>query len=146
MDFWEREKGQKEVNNDRLQRTYKEIEKNGGRYESINTEDCDYLLVAVGSMARICQKVMEVAEEEGIKLGLLRPITLWPFPYDAISEISKHVKGIMSIELSAGQMVEDVRLAVNGRVEVGHYGRLGGIVPNPEEVLGAIKEKMINKK
>ena len=130
-----------EQNNLRFQRTYREIEKNEVRYETINTEDCDYLFVAFGSMARICQKVMEIAQEEGIKIGLLRPITLWPFPSAQIKEAAKNVKGIMVVELPAGQMIEDVKLAVECNVDVKHYGRLGGIVPTPEEVLDALKEQ-----
>lgn len=130
-----------EQNNLRFQRTYREIEKNEVRYETINTEDCDYLFVAFGSMARICQKVMEIAQEEGIKIGLLRPITLWPFPSAQIKAAAKNVKGIMVVELSAGQMIEDVKLAVECNVDVKHYGRLGGIVPTPEEVLDALKEQ-----
>ena len=128
-----------EQNNLRFQRTYREIEKNEVRYEAINTTDCDYLFVAFGSMARICQKVMEIAADEGIKLGLLRPITLWPFPSKQIKEAANGVKGIMVVELSAGQMIEDVKLAVECNVDVKHYGRLGGIVPTPEEVLNSLK-------
>ena len=135
-----------EQNNLRFQRTYREIEKNEIRYEEINTDDCDYLLVAFGSMARICQKVMEIAQEEGLKLGLLRPITLWPFPYEQIKKSSRNAKGILVVELSAGQMIEDVKLAVECKVDVKHYGRLGGIVPTPEEVLDSLKEQFsINK-
>lgn len=132
-----------EENNIRFQAKYAEIEKHEVRYEEINCEDADYLIVSFGSMARICQKAQELAAAEGIKLGLLRPITLWPFPYEAISHHADKVKGIISIELNAGQMVEDVRLAVNGRVKVEHFGRLGGIVPTPDEVLCAIKEKLM---
>ena len=127
-----------EQNNLRFQRTYKEIEKNEVRYEAINTDDCDYLFVAFGSMARICLKVMEIAKEQGLKIGLLRPITLWPFPSKQIKEISQNVKGIMVVELSAGQMIEDVKLAVECKLDVKHYGRLGGIVPTPEEVLESL--------
>ena len=135
-----------EQNNLRFQRTYREIEKNEVRYEAIDTEDCEYLFVAFGSMARICQKVMEIAREEGIKIGLLRPITLWPFPSQQIKEAAKNVKGIMVVELSAGQMIEDVKLAVECNVDVKHYGRFGGIVPTPEEVLDALKKQFaINK-
>ena len=135
-----------EQNNLRFQRTYREIEKNEVRYETIDTEDCDYLFVACGSMDRICQKVMEIAREEGIKIGLLRPITLWPFPSQQIKEAAKNVKGIMVVELSAGQMIEDVKLAVECNVDVKHYGRFGGIVPTPEEVLDALKKQFaINK-
>ena len=132
-----------EENNIRFQKKYKIIEKEDVRYEEINCEDADYLIVAFGSMARICQKTIEMAQEQGIKIGLLRPITLWPFPSQAIAAYTDKVKGIISVELNAGQMVEDVRLAVNGKVKVEHFGRLGGIVPTPDEVLSAIKEKLM---
>ena len=132
-----------EENNIRFQKKYKIIEKEEVRYEEINCEDADYLIVAFGSMARICQKTIEMAQEQGIKIGLLRPITLWPFPSHAIASYADKVKGIISVELNAGQMVEDVRLAVNGKVKVEHFGRLGGIVPTPDEVLSAIKEKLM---
>lgn len=128
-----------EENNIRFQKKYKIIEKEEVRYEEINCEDADYLIVAFGSMARICQKTIEMAQEQGIKIGLLRPITLWPFPSQAIAAYTDKIKGIISVELNAGQMVEDVRLAVNGKVKVEHFGRLGGIVPTPDEVLSAIK-------
>ena len=88
-------------------------------------------------------KSLELARAEGIKVGLLRPITLWPFPTKAIAKYAEKVKGMISVELNAGQMVEDIRLAVNGRVKVEHFGRLGGIVPDPDEVVEAIKEKLI---
>jgi 2-oxoglutarate ferredoxin oxidoreductase subunit alpha len=113
------------------------------RYEEIQCEDAEYLFVAFGSAARICLKSMEMAREEGIKVGLLRPITLWPFPSEIIREYAEKVKGMLVVELNAGQMVEDVRLAVNGKVKVEHYGRLGGIVPTPDAILEAFKEKII---
>ena len=100
-------------------------------------------MIAFGSCARIAQKAMEMARAEGIKVGLLRPITLWPFPSKAIADYANKVKGMLSVELNAGQMVEDIRLAVNGKVKVEHFGRLGGIVPDPDEVVNAIKEKLI---
>jgi 2-oxoglutarate ferredoxin oxidoreductase subunit alpha len=86
---------------------------------------------------------MEIAREEGIKVGILRPITLWPFPTKAIAAYADKVKGMLSLELNAGQMVEDIRLAVNGRVKVEHFGRLGGIVPDPDEIVAALKEQLI---
>ena len=132
-----------EENNIRFQKKYKIIEKEEVRYEEINCEDADYLIVAFGSMARICQTTIDMAQEQGIKIGLLRPITLWPFPSQAIAAYTDKIKGIISVELNAGQMVEDVRLAVNGKVKVEHFGRLGGIVPTPDEVLSAIKEKLM---
>ena len=84
-----------------------------------------------------------MAREEGIKVGLLRPITLWPFPGKILHSYADKVKGRLTVELNAGQMVEDVRLAVNGKVPVEHYGRLGGIVPTPDGVLDALKEKVV---
>ena len=132
-----------EQNNLRLQAKYKVIEENEVRYEEIECEDADYLIVAFGSMARIGQKAMEIAREEGIKVGILRPITLWPFPTKAIAAYADKVKGMLSLELNAGQMIEDIRLAVNGRVKVEHFGRLGGIVPDPDEIVVALKEKLI---
>lgn len=134
---------QMEKNNHRYQATYREIEKNEVRFETYFTDDCDYLMIAFGSMARICLKSIEQARAEGYKIGLLRPITLWPFPYQAIADIASHVKGILVPELNAGQMIEDVRLAVSSDLPVHHFGRMGGIVPNPQEVFTAFKEKFV---
>ena len=128
-----------EVNNLRFQAKYKQIEENEVRYETIQCDDADYLIVAFGSMARIGQKAMELAREEGIRVGILRPITLWPFPTKAIADMAKRVKGMLVTELNAGQMVEDVRLAAEGKVCVEHFGRLGGIVPDPDEIVEALK-------
>ncbi len=134
-----------EKNNERFQRTYAMIEQNEVRYESYFTDDCDYLIVAFGSVARICLKSIEEARRQGIRIGLIRPITLWPFPYDAIAEVSSRVKGILVVELNAGQMIEDVRLAVGRGTPVCHFGRMGGIVPNPLEVLNAFKSNFQDK-
>ncbi|MDR3142471.1 MAG: 3-methyl-2-oxobutanoate dehydrogenase subunit beta, partial [Tannerellaceae bacterium] len=111
--------------------------------EEFLCRDADYLLIAFGSSARICQKAVELAREEGLRVGLLRPITLWPFPKKIIEAYAGKVKGMLSVELNAGQMVEDVRLAVNGRVKVEHFGRLGGVVFTPNEILTALKEKIV---
>ncbi len=111
------------------------------RFSTYDIEDADYLLVAFGSIARICQKAVEVARSQGVKLGILRPITLWPFPSAEIERISAHVKGILVVELNAGQMIEDVRMACHDSIPVYHYGRLGGIVPNPQEVLDAFFDR-----
>ena len=132
-----------EQRNLHLLEKYRQIEENEVRYEEIGCDDADYLLIAFGSSARICQKAMEIARGEGLKLGLLRPITLWPFPTKAISDRADKVKGILSVELNAGQMVEDVKLAVDGRVRVEHFGRLGGIVFTPDEIIAAVKEKLM---
>lgn len=128
--------------NIKLQKKYKEIEENEVRFEEINCEDAEYIFVAYGSSARICQKSIELARAEGIKVGLLRPITLFPYPKKAIDALCSRVKGFLAVEMSAGQMVEDVRLAVNGRVRVEHYGRMGGVVPTPEEIVDALKKIM----
>ncbi|MDO4672624.1 MAG: 3-methyl-2-oxobutanoate dehydrogenase subunit VorB [Porphyromonadaceae bacterium] len=132
-----------EQNNKRFQEKYAKIEENEVRYQEYQTEDAEYLLVAFGSSARICMKVVQLAREQGIKVGLLRPITLWPFPKKAIAEYANKVKGMLSVELNAGQMVEDVRLAVNGKVPVEHYGRMGGMIFTPDEVLDALKAKLM---
>ena len=127
-----------EVNNHRFQATYRRIEENEVRFQEYYTEDADYLIVAFGSVARICLKAIEDARAAGVKIGLLRPITLWPFPYKEIERLSNQVKGILTVELNAGQMVEDVRLGANGKVPVHHFGRMGGIVPNPGEITDAL--------
>ena len=133
--------------NQRLQAKYKALEENEVRYEAINCDDADYVIVAFGSSARICSATVELARAEGLKVGLLRPITLYPFPSKVIADLAKRgVKGFLSAELNAGQMVEDVRLAVNGAAPVEHYGRQGGMLFAPDEVLVALKEKLINKK
>lgn len=112
-------------------------------FEDFRCEDADYLLVAYGSSARICQKVVEVARGRGKRLGLFRPKTLFPFPAEQIAMLSRKVKGIMSVELNAGQMVEDVQLAVNGRVPVHHFGMMGGKIHSPEDVMKAVEEKFL---
>lgn len=132
-----------EQRNIQLQNKYRLIEENEVRYEEINCDDAEYLIVAFGSCARIAQKAMDDARAQGIKVGLLRPITLWPFPSKQIAERAKQVKGILSVEINAGQMVEDIKLAVNCSVPVQHFGRLGGIVPDPDEVVNALKEKLM---
>lgn len=123
---------------------YKQMEDEDVRFESIQCEDAEHVIVAYGCMARICESTIEMARKEGIKLGLLRPITLFPFPKKEINRLVPHLKSMMSVELSTGQMLEDVQLAVNGRIPVNFFGRLGGIVPSPEEVLEAFKNS-INK-
>lgn len=133
-----------EINN-RLQATYKQICENETRWEEIDTADADYLFVAFGSIARICTKAKEIAAERGIKVGIVRPITLWPFPKEAIRKAAEGKKGILCVELNAGQMIEDVRLAVHDSLPVEHYGRLGGIIPSPTEVVEALENKFLNK-
>lgn len=129
-----------ELRNLHLQEKYKTIREKEVRYETIQCDDADFIVVAFGSAARLTQKAMEMAREEGLKVGLLRPITLWPFPSEAIAHVAKGKKGVLVVEINAGQMVQDVRLAVNGDIAVDHFGRLGGIVPEPEEIVEAIKK------
>ena len=121
----------------RLQEKYRLIADNEVRFETYAVDDAEYLIVAFGSMARISRKAIDIAREQGVKVGLLRPITLWPFPEAEINRLAAQVKGILVAELNAGQMIEDVRLACHDAIPVYHYGRLGGIVPNPQEVLDA---------
>ena len=130
-----------ERHNHHLQEKYRKMMENEVRYEKIDCDDAEYILVAYGSAARICQKSIGLAREEGIKLGLIRPVTLFPFPYDEIAKLAEHVKGFMSVELNAGQMVEDVKLAVGKKVNVEFYGRMGGMIPTPVEILDVFKEK-----
>ncbi len=129
--------------NHKLQEKYRTIEENEVRFEKFDCDDAEYLLVAYGTSARVCQKAVQLAREEGIKVGLLRPITLFPFPSKVINKLADQVKGILTVEMSAGQMVEDVRLSVNGKKPVEHWGRMGGIVPTPEEVVENLKSKII---
>lgn len=112
-------------------------------FESYDCDDAEFLLVAYGSSARICQKAVDVARSRGQRLGLLRPITLFPFPEEVIAKLARQVKGILSVELNAGQMIDDVRLAVNGRIPVYHYGTPGGKIFSPEDILKATDEKLM---
>ncbi len=133
---------QMEKRNLRLQEKYRKMQAEV-RFEEIACEDAEYLIIAYGSSARVCQKTIQQARDKGIKAGLLRPVTLYPFPTKAIQVLTEKVKGILSVEMNAGQMVEDVRLAVNGKIPVEHYGRFGGMVHSPNEVLEALEEKIV---
>ena len=132
-----------ELFNRKLLAKYDEIRDKEVRFEEFQCEDAEYLLIAYGTSARVCQKSVQLAREQGIKAGLLRPITLFPFPTKRINELAGKVKGMLSVEMSAGQMVEDVLLSVNGKVPVYHFGRMGGIVTTPEEVVENLKSKFI---
>lgn len=132
-----------ELHNIALQAKYREIEKNETRYETIQCEDADYLIVAYGTSARLSQKAIDILRAQGIKVGLLRPITLFPFPTEIIAKLAGQVKGILTVEMSAGQMIEDVKLAVGCKVKVEHFGRMGGIIPSPTEVVEAMHKKII---
>lgn len=130
--------------NERMQAKYREIEEKEARWEEIECNDADYIIVAFGSSARICSATVEMARKEGLKVGLLRPITLYPFPTKPLAALAERgVKGFLSVELNAGQMVEDVRLAVEGKAPVKHYGRMGGMMFNPQDVLDELKAKLV---
>ena len=131
-----------EIHNQKIQAKYRKLEQEEVRFEEIQTEDAEYLFIAYGTSARVCQKSIQLAREEGIKVGLLRPITLYPFPVGRINELAGNMKHILSVEMSAGQMVEDVMLAVNGKTSVSHFGRMGGVLPTPEEVVDNLKSKL----
>ena len=125
----------------RLQAKLREIAANEVRWKEYATGDADLLLVAFGTVGRICQTVVREARAQGLKVGLLRPITLWPFPSARIAELAGRARSMLVVEMNAGQMLEDVRLAVEGRCPVRFYGRMGGIVPLPDEILPEV-EKM----
>ena len=126
----------------RLQARYREIEKNEIRVETFNTEGAEFILYAYGTIARICKAAIELLAEQGVKVGLVRPITLWPFPTKAVHDAAAQnsVKAALTVEMSAGQMWEDVRLAVNGEKPVEFYGEPGSIIPTPEEIAARILE------
>ena len=119
---------------------YKKIEENEVKYEAYKTDDAEFVLTAYGSTARICKNAVDELRNQGIKAGLIRPITLWPFPYDAYKKHTKNAKTILTVEMSMGQMVEDVRLAVNGTLPVHFFGRTGGNVPYPNEIIDEVKK------
>lgn len=135
---------QMEVINNHLQDKYKALQQEV-RFEEYHTEDAEFIFVAFGLSARICQKAVDIAREQGIKVGLIRPITLYPFPKKIIFETAKRVKGFLVVEMNAGQMVEDVQLSVNGLCPVYFKGRMGGMIPTPEEIVAALEENFINQ-
>lgn len=131
-----------EIFNKKLVAKYNEIKEKEVRFEEFQCEDAEYLLVAYGTSARVCQKAVELSRAQGIKAGLLRPITLFPYPSKQLNKLADQVKLMLSVEMSAGQMVEDVMLSVNGKVPVYHYGRMGGMIPTPDEVVENLKERI----
>ncbi len=129
-----------EAHNTHLQEKYRTIEKNEVRYEEIMCEDAEYIFVAYGLASRICQKTIQLLREKGIKVGIIRPITLYPFPKDILKSYASKVNGFFVVEMNAGQMVEDVQLAVECKEKVSFYGRTGGVLPTPEEVMEAFEK------
>ena len=132
---------EEEVFNLKLVEKQKKIEANEVRFRSLLLEDAEIAVVAYGTAGRIAQSAIKQARDEGIKVGLLRPISLYPFPFDAIEKVADQVKRILVVEMSGGQMLDDVRLAVKGKVPVDFYGRMGGMIPLPDEVFEQIKEQ-----
>jgi len=129
----------------RLQEKYRKIKKQETRFELVETDDAEYLIVGYGLAARIAHRAVERARAEGIKVGLVRPITLYPFPDEVIHDLARRARGALVVEMNAGQMVEDVRLAVNGLIPVSFYGRMGGMIASPEEVGTALDALMKNE-
>lgn len=129
-----------ENHNIKLQKKYQKIKNNETKYELINMDDPDYVIVSYGTMSRVCRSSIELLEQQGIKVGIIRPISLWPFPKAAFNEIKDTCKGILCCEMSMGQMLDDVLIANKGKFDVAFFGRTGGVVPEPEEVVEAIKD------
>ncbi len=132
-----------EAHNHKLQEKYRLMQENELRYEMIDCDDADYIIVAYGSSARISQKAMNLAREKGYKVGIFRLITLFPFPSKPLNELAGRVKGFLAVEMSSGQMIEDVKLAIEGKAKAEHFGRYGGVVHSPEEVLEALENQII---
>jgi len=123
----------------RLQAKLKEIAANEVRWKEYETDDAELLLAAFGTVGRICQSVVREARAKGLRVGLIRPISLWPFPNARIAELAEQVRGILTVEMNAGQMVDDVRLAVEGRCPISFYGRMGGVIPLADDILPEVE-------
>lgn len=126
----------------KLYKKYAEIEKNEIRFEEYMCDDADVIFIAYGIVSRVVRNVVESLRDEGIKAGMIRPITLWPFPSEVIKKRADQAKAIMVCEMSTGQMIEDVKLAINGKKDVLFYGRYGGVVPTPKEIIDEIKKHL----
>ena len=129
-----------EQHNIHLQEKYAEITRNEMKVETYNIEDADVVIAAYGTTSRIAKTAIGKMEKEGMKVGLIRPITLWPVPYDAFDKISDNCKGILTVEMNTGQMIDDVKIAVKGRFPVSFHGRTGGMVPNPNDIIAETKK------
>ena len=128
------------VHNNELQATYREIEKNEVMYEAYLCEDADYVITALGTVARIAKSAINELREKGIKVGLFRPITVWPFPYKELAEASKNAKALLDVEANEGQMLQDVKLAINGAKPVEYFGHCGSLMPTTDEIVAKILE------
>ncbi|MFC4803920.1 3-methyl-2-oxobutanoate dehydrogenase subunit VorB [Filifactor villosus] len=134
-----------EEHNKHLIEKYRTIEENEVRYETVDVEDADFVFSAYGTTSRIVKSAMKILREEGYKVGLIRPITIWPYPFEAFKQIKPDCKGVMVVEMNTGQMVDDVKIAVEGKYPVHFYGRQGGMVPSPEEVADAARKVLGGK-
>ena len=128
------------VHNNELQATYREIEKNEVMYEAYLCEDADYVITAFGTVARIAKSAINELRAQGIKVGLVRPITVWPFPYKELAEASKNAKALLDVEANEGQMLQDVKLAINGAKPVEYFGHCGSLMPTTDEIVAKILE------
>ena len=124
----------------KLQAIYREVEKNEVMYETYMTEDADIIITAFGTVARIAKSAIHDLREQGIKVGLFRPITVWPYPYEALKTASANAKAILDVECDEGQMLEDVKLAVNGAKPVEYFGHCGSLMPSSDEIKAKILE------
>jgi len=129
-----------EIHNIRLQEKYRKIKENEVKVESYNIENADVVIAAYGTTSRIVKTAIAQLEKEGYKVGLIRPISLWPYPYDEFDKINPNCKGILTVEMNSGQMLDDVQIAVKGKFPVYFHGRTGGMVPTPNEIIDKVKE------
>jgi len=129
-----------EEHNWKLDRKYKAMEENETMHEMYQMDDAEIVFVAYGTTSRIVKNAIAALREEGIKAGLIRPITIWPYPTKAFDAIPTSAKAILSVEMSTGQMIDDVKIANNGRLPVHFYGRTGGMIPSPDEIVAKAKE------
>lgn len=128
-----------EITNLRMFKRWKEAQKNEIRYKEYYLDDADFVVIGFGTAGRIALSAVRAARQEGIKVGLLRPITVSPFPYEVLDELSQYAQALLVVEMNMGQMLNDVQLATKGRIPVEFYGRPGGMVPFPDEILGEIR-------
>jgi len=136
---------EEEVTNLRLLKRWKEIEKNEVIYDEVDVDDAEFMVIGFGTAGRVASSAVREAREEGIKVGLLRPITLAPFPTDRLLELSKKVKRILVVEMNSGMMLDDIMKTVRGQVPIEFYGRMGGVTPLPDEILDEIRRVSTNK-
>lgn len=129
--------------NQRLQNKYKAMKETEIRYQTVNIDDAEYIFTGFGLVARICMKAMELGRTKGYKIGVVRPITVYPFPNQIYFDLADRVKGFLDVEMNAGQMLEDVKLSVEGKAPIEFYGRMGGVIPSPEEILEHFEKKFI---